>query len=163
MPFMPATMNSARFVGRDAAFIRLAPALEAAAAGEATTVLLEGPGGVGVTRFVDELGRRVAGLAESFTVIRGRSFRPGSDEPYGAVVRALRQAFATIPDDDLAALVGPAADDVSRLFPEMVARLATSGALPDRPTTTSLERRQGRVLEGLLGVVGRLAERRPVL
>ena len=56
MPSMPATMNSARFVGRDAAFVRLAPALEAASDGDATTVLLDGPGGVGVTRFVDELG-----------------------------------------------------------------------------------------------------------
>jgi nicotinamidase-related amidase len=55
MAGMPATMDGARFVGRDAAFVRLAPALEAAADGVATTVLLEGPGGVGVSRFVDEL------------------------------------------------------------------------------------------------------------
>src|SRR3954471_20885345 len=108
MPFMPATMNSARFVGRDAAFIRLAPALEAAAGGEATTVLLEGPGGVGVTRFVDELARRVAGLADSFHVVRGRSYRPGADEPYGPVIRAMRRAFETIDAGDLAAIVGPA-------------------------------------------------------
>ena len=30
MPVMSATMNSARFVGRDAAFVRLAPELESA-------------------------------------------------------------------------------------------------------------------------------------
>jgi DNA-binding CsgD family transcriptional regulator/tetratricopeptide (TPR) repeat protein len=163
MPVMPATMNSARFVGRDAAFVRLAPALEAASDGVATTVLLDGPGGVGVSRFVSELGRRVAGLDDSFVVARGRAYRPGSDEPYGAIIRALRPLFLAVDDAELARLAGPAAEDVVRLFPEAVGRLAAAGALPDRPTSTALERRQGRVLESLLGVVGRLAERQPVL
>jgi DNA-binding CsgD family transcriptional regulator/tetratricopeptide (TPR) repeat protein len=163
MPVMSATMNSARFVGRDAAFVRLAPALEAASDGEATTVLLDGPGGVGVSRFVAELGRRAAGLDDAFLVVRGRSFRPGSDEPYGPIIRALRPIFLGVDDAELASLVGPAVEDVVRLFPEVVGRLSAAGALPDRPTSTALERRQGRVLEGLLGVVGRLAGQRPVL
>ena len=163
MPVMPATMNSARFVGRDAAFVRLAPLLEAASDGEATTVLLDGPGGVGVSRFVAELGRRAASLDDAFLVVRGRSFRPGSDQPYGAIIRALRPIFLDVDDAALATLVGPAVEDVVRLFPDVVGRLSAAGALPDRPTSTALERRQGRVLEGLLGVVGRLAERRPVL
>ncbi len=163
MPVMPATMNSARFVGRDAAFVRLALALEAASDGEATTVLLDGPGGVGVSRLVAELARRVSGLDESFVVVHGRSFRPGSDEPYGAIIRALRPVFLAVDDAELARVVGPAAEDVVRLFPEVVGRLSAAGALPDRPTSTALERRQGRVLEGLLGVVGRIAEVQPVL
>jgi DNA-binding CsgD family transcriptional regulator/tetratricopeptide (TPR) repeat protein len=163
MPDMPATMNNARFVGRDAAFVRLAPALEAASDGVATTILLEGLGGVGVSRFVAELGRRVAGLDDSFAVVRGRAYRPGFDEPYGAIIRALRPLFQAVDDEELARLAGPAAEDVVRLFPETIGRLAAAGALPDRPTTTALERRQGRVLEGLLGVVGRLSERQPVL
>jgi DNA-binding CsgD family transcriptional regulator/tetratricopeptide (TPR) repeat protein len=163
MPGMSATMNSGRFVGRDAAFVRLAPSLEAASDGEATTVLLDGPGGVGVSRFVAELGRRAAGLDDAFLVVRGRSFRPGSDEPYGPIIRALRPIFLGVDDAELASLVGPAVEDVVRLFPEVVGRLSAAGALPDRPTSTALERRQGRVLEGLLGVVGRLAGRRPVL
>ena len=160
---MPATMTSARFVGRDAAFVRLAPALETTSSGEATTALIEGPGGVGVSRLVSELGRRAAALDEPFAVVRGRAFRPGSDDPYGAVIRALRPVFRDLDDAGLAAAVGPAAEDVARLFPEVVGRLASIGALPGRPTSSALERRQGRVLEGLLGVVGRLAERGPVL
>jgi DNA-binding CsgD family transcriptional regulator/tetratricopeptide (TPR) repeat protein len=160
---MPATMNNARFVGRDAAFVRLAPALEAASDGVATTVLIEGLGGVGVSRFVTELGRRVAGLDDSFAVVRGRAYRPGSDEPYGAIIRALRPLFLAVDDAELARLAGPAAEDVVRLFPEALGRLAAAGTLPDRPTSTALERRQGRVLESLLGVVGRLSERQPVL
>ena len=46
MSRMPATNEGARFVGRDAAFIRLAPALEAAAGGATTAAVLAGPGGV---------------------------------------------------------------------------------------------------------------------
>ena len=91
---MPATRDGARFVGRDAAFIRLAPALEAAAGGESTAVLLDGPGGVGVTRFLDEVARRVGALSEPFAVVRGRAFRPGADEPYGPIVRALRPVLS---------------------------------------------------------------------
>ncbi len=160
---MSATRHSARFVGREAAFVRLAPSIEAAAAGEATTVLIDGLGGVGVSRFLDEVGQRVTGLADPFVVVRGRAWRPGSDEPYGAVVRALRPVFGSLEDGALAELVGPAAEDVVRLFPETFGRLTSAGVLPDRPTITSPERRQGRVLESLIGVVGRLAERQPVL
>jgi DNA-binding CsgD family transcriptional regulator/tetratricopeptide (TPR) repeat protein len=163
MAGMPATMDSARFVARDAAFIRLAPALEAAAGGEATAVFVEGVGGVGVTRFITEVGRRVEALSEPFTVIRGRSFRPGADEPYGPVVRALRPVFRDVDDRELVRLVGPAVEDVVRLFPEIQGRLAAAGALPERPTSTAPERRQGRVLEAILGVVGRLSDRQPVL
>jgi DNA-binding CsgD family transcriptional regulator/tetratricopeptide (TPR) repeat protein len=160
---MPATNNSARFVGRDAAFVRLAPALEQAAVGEATTVLLEGPAGVGVTRFLNELSERVRRLDEPFEIVRGRAYRPGSGEPFGPIVRALRPIIRAAEDDELASLVGSAAEDIVRLFPEVTARVGAAGLLPARPTTTSLERRQGRVLEALLGVVGRLADRAPVL
>ena len=160
---MPATRDGARFVGRDAAFIRLAPALEAAAGGESTAVLLDGPGGVGVTRFLDEVARRVGALSEPFAVVRGRAFRPGADEPYGPIVRALRPVLRETPDDALVGLVGPVVEDVVHLFPDIQARLGVAGALPDRPTITAPERRQGRVLEAILGVIGRLSERQPVL
>jgi len=126
-------------------------------------VLLEGPGGVGVTRFLDEVARRVGALSEPFAVVRGRAFRPGADEPFGPIVRALRPVLRETPADALAELVGPAVEDVVRLFPEIQAKLGVAGALPDRPTLTAPERRQGRVLEAILGVIGRLSERQPVL
>src|SRR3954452_13850697 len=100
MSAMPATRDGARFVGRDAAFIRLAPALEAAAGGEATAVVLEGPGGVGVSRFVTEVARRVAALTEPFAVVRGRAYRPGTDDPYGPIIRALRPVLRETADDE---------------------------------------------------------------
>ena len=156
-------MSSARFIGRDAAFARLAPSLEEAAAGDATTVLVHGAGGIGVSRFVDEAARRLEGLGEPFLVLRGRSYRSGTDDPYGAIVRAIQPAFRGARDEELARLLGPAMEDIVRLLPELQARLGPLGILPERPTVTSAERRQGRVLEGILGVVGRLSERQPVL
>ncbi len=156
-------MSSARFVGRDSAFARLAPSLEEAADGNATTVIVHGPGGIGASRFIEEAGHRLERLDEPFQILRGRSYRFGSDDPYGAILRALRPAFRTAADDALVGLLGPAIEDIVRLLPELQVRLVPLGVLPERPTVTSAERRQGRVLEGILGVVGRLAERQPVL
>ncbi|MEO5885194.1 MAG: hypothetical protein ABIQ58_06740, partial [Candidatus Limnocylindrales bacterium] len=61
---MPATFTSARFVGREDAFIKLASVLQSAAAGGAGALLVDGTAGVGVSRFVDEAIRRVAALQE---------------------------------------------------------------------------------------------------
>ena len=81
---MPAGFTSAKFVGRESAFARLAPALEAAIGGVPTTVLIEGTGGIGASRFLTEAMTRLSALAEPFTVLRGRAVPAGTDEPYGA-------------------------------------------------------------------------------
>jgi DNA-binding CsgD family transcriptional regulator/tetratricopeptide (TPR) repeat protein len=163
MAAMPAGFTSARFVGRESAFARLAPALEAAMAGVSTTVLLEGSGGVGVSRFVTEATNRLTALAEPFIVLRGRSVPAGTDEPYAPVLQALRPVLAAMSDDDLVALLGPSVEDHIRLMPELHGRLVRLGAVPERPSVTSAERRQARLLEGILGVLGRLGGRQPVM
>jgi DNA-binding CsgD family transcriptional regulator/tetratricopeptide (TPR) repeat protein len=160
---MPPGFTSARFVGRDSAFVRLAPVLQAATDGLSATVLVDGAGGIGSSRLLTEAGARLTGLSEPFSVLRGRSRPAGTDSPYAPIVRALRPALTDLPEADLATLVGSGAEDLVRLLPELHARLAHAGALPSRPSVTSAERRQARVLEGILGVLGRLGERRPVL
>ena len=160
---MTAGFTSARFVGRESAFTRLAPALEAATAGVSTTVLIEGTGGVGVSRFLTEATIRLTALAEPFTVLRGRSAPAGTDEPYAPILQALRPTLAALSDDDLITLLGPSVEDHLRLMPELHVRLARSGAIPVQPSVTSAERRQARLLEGILGVLGRLGARQPVM
>jgi DNA-binding CsgD family transcriptional regulator/tetratricopeptide (TPR) repeat protein len=162
MARMPAGFTSARFVGRESAFARLAPALEAVTAGISSTVLIEGPGGIGVSRFLTEATARLTGLEQPFMVLRGGALPAGTDEPYAPVLRALRPVLAAVTDDELVGLLGVAVEDHLRLLPELHVRLARVGALPDRPTVTSAERRQARLLEGVLGLIGRLAERQPV-
>src|SRR6266404_1448573 len=160
---MPPGFTSARFVGRESAFVRLAPVLQAATDGLSVTVLVDGPGGIGSSRLLTEASARLTGLTEPFTVLRGRSRPAGTDSPYAPIVRALRPALSALEEADLAALVGSGAEDLVRLMPELHARLAHAGALPSRPSVTSAERRQARVLEGILGLLGRLGDRRPVL
>ena len=61
MPAMPARYTSARFVGREDAFAKLATVIRSSAAGESATLLIDGTAGVGTSRFIDEAIRRVSG------------------------------------------------------------------------------------------------------
>ncbi|MEA2578587.1 MAG: hypothetical protein QOD78_2175, partial [Chloroflexota bacterium] len=159
---MPATFTSARFVGREDAFTRLASVLQAASAGESGTLLIDGTAGIGTTRFVDEAIRRVGALQEPMTVLRGSAFGAMTDAPYALLARAMRPALAALPDRDLATIMGSATDELIRLLPELGARIGAPD--PARHALTTVpERRQARLLEGILGVIGRLGERRPVL
>jgi DNA-binding CsgD family transcriptional regulator/tetratricopeptide (TPR) repeat protein len=159
---MPATFTSAKFVGREDAFTRLASVLQSATAGDSGTLLLDGTAGIGSTRFVDEAIARVDALREPMTVLRGCAFGHMTDAPYAPLVRAMRPALAALPDADLAAIMGSATEELLRLMPELAIRLDArdDGHLA---LTTVPERRQARLLEGILGVLGRLGERRPVL
>jgi DNA-binding CsgD family transcriptional regulator/tetratricopeptide (TPR) repeat protein len=159
---MPPGFTSARFVGRESVFARLAPPLEAATAGVSSTVLVDGTAGIGVSRFLTEATGRLTGLTEPFTVLRGRALPAGTDSPYSPILRSLRPVFAEASDDELVELLGPSVEDQLRLMPELHARLSRAG-VEARPTITSAERRQSRLLEGLLGILGRLGERRPVM
>ena len=159
---MPVRFTSARFVGREAAFVRLAAVLERAAHGHAETLLLAGTAGLGSTRFLGEAARRVSELAEPMAVLRGVSAR-GPDAPYAPILHALRPALDELDDAALTAVLGPATEEAVRLMPELGSRLGPLGGLPARPTTTVPERRQARTLEGILGILGRLGDRRPVL
>ena len=162
MAVMPARFTSARFVGREDAFTRLASVLQRAADGESGTLLVEGTAGVGVSRFIDEAVRRVGAIHEPMLVIRGGAYGRATDGPYAALIRALRPVLAALSDDELARVLGSTRDEILRLFPE----LATRAGMADRAgprLTTIPERRQARLLEGVLGTIGRLGERRPVL
>lgn len=160
---MPDSYTSARFVGRDDAFARLASLLRSASAGDAGTLLIDGTAGVGVTRFIDEAVRRVATLQEPMLVVRGGTFGAGTDRPYAPFIRALRPVLATLTDAELATVVGSASDELGRLIPELATRLARVSGEPTITLTTVPERRQARLLEGVLGTLTRLSERRPVL
>jgi len=159
---MPVRFTSARFVGREGAFARLAAALDAVTEGRARTILLEGSGGLGVSRFLDEASGRIAGLPEPFVVLRGRAWPAGSDRPYAPLIRAIEPALLALDDAELEAVLATGSEDVVRVMPRLRERLAGLDILPARSTTAAPERRQDRVLEGLLGALGRMGERRPI-
>jgi ATP/maltotriose-dependent transcriptional regulator MalT len=160
---MPATYTSERFVGRDEAFAALAGALDDATHRRARTVLVDGTAGVGVTRFLDEAISRIGTLREPMTVLRAAAWPARVDEPYGPIVRAIGPTLRDLPDDRLVDILGPATSEIVRLLPDLGPRLDALGALPSGAGTTAPERRQARTLEGILGLLGRMGARRPVV
>ncbi len=161
---MPGRYTSARFVGREEAFARLAAALDDAARGRARSMLIGGSAGVGVTRLLDEAVGRVASLAEPLTILRGGAWPAGDDEPYGPLIRAIGPTLRALPPATLADRLGPATPEVLRLIPDLAAELDEAGvAEPREQIATAPERRQARTLEGILGLLGRLGERQPVV
>ena len=102
-------------------------------------------------------------LGEPMTVLRATAWPAWADEPYGPIVRAIGPTLRALPIGELADLLGPAAPEVVRLMPDLAPVLDVV-----RPTAwsgggTAPERRQARTLEGILGLLGRLGERRPVV
>ena len=160
---MPASHPSARFVGRDDAFGRLAAGLDGAVGGRSRTILLDGRAGVGVTRFLDEAIDRMHALGEPMTVLRATSWPARADEPYGPIVRAIGPFLQALSLDELADLLGPAAPDVVRLMPDLAPVLDVARPSSWSGGGTAPERRQARTLEGILGLLGRMGERRPVM
>lgn len=159
---MAAHERRARFVGREPEFARLAEALDRAGTGSASIVLLAGPSGMGASRFLDEANARLGAGSAPPIILRGVAHGP-ADPPYAAVRDALTPALAELGDAELSAVLGPGAGDEVRLFPALEGRLRDLGAVPGPAGIVSPERRQPRILEGLLGVLDRLGRRRTVL
>jgi DNA-binding CsgD family transcriptional regulator/tetratricopeptide (TPR) repeat protein len=160
---MSAGFTSARFIGRERELVRIADALEAVADGRASTLLIAGSGGLGVGRLLDEAERRIRLLPEPIAVTRCRS-RPGrSGDPFGTIVPSLERLVAGLTDPELARVAGTGAEELARLLPDLGQRIAGLGILPTRPTVTEPERRQTRVLESILGLLSRMAERTPMV
>ena len=130
---MPASYTSARFVGRDEAFARLAAVLDDAAGGRSRTIL---------ARRAPRASASPASSTRRRSGCRPRRAddRPardglagGADEPYGPIVRAIGPTLRALPIDDLADRLGPAAPEVVRLLPDLGDRLEPSGGLDRRP------------------------------
>jgi DNA-binding CsgD family transcriptional regulator/tetratricopeptide (TPR) repeat protein len=160
MASMPGRYTSARFVGREVAFARLASVLDDVARGRSRSLIVGGTAGVGASRFLDEATARVADLDAPWTVLRGGAWPSGTDAPYGPVIRAIGPTLRGLPDRELHEILGPATRELVRLLPDLAPR--TSDDAPGLWVSTSSERRQARTLEGILGVLGRLGERQPV-
>ena len=163
MALMSSRFTSERFVGRQRELARLATALDAASAGNSSTLLLAADAGLGASRLLDETELRIARLPEPMVVVRCLA-RPGrSGDPYAPVSAGLGQLVAGLSDADLARVAGTGAEELARLLPALSERLATLDLLPARATRTEPERRQTRMLESILGVLSRIAERTPVV
>jgi DNA-binding CsgD family transcriptional regulator len=143
------------FVARVAELAALRAAVERVASGEAATVIVSGEAGVGKSRLVEELMRTARD--EGALVLLGRCVDIGDGElAYTPIAGALRSLAAQVGEDELEAALGPGREELARLAPE----LAAPGAVSPRG---SLASGQARLFELLLGALGRLGARRPVV
>ncbi|MFN8520241.1 MAG: AAA family ATPase [Chloroflexota bacterium] len=150
------------FVGRERELVALGGALQHAADGRPSRVLLSGAAGIGVSALLDELVRRVGGSSD-VTVIRGTAYAPTADEPFAPLVAGLEAALERLPDGRVRRAVERAGHDVAALLPGIAGRLEALGIDLRPPQLEAPDQLGSRVLEAVLGLVERLAEDRTVL
>jgi DNA-binding CsgD family transcriptional regulator len=140
-------------IGRQVERTALTEALERVIAGGSATLLVGGEAGVGKSRLVQEL------VGEARTrgtrVLSGGCVElDGAGIPFAPIVDMLRALDRDVGTDELDELLGSARTEIGRLVPELDDGLANSAGG---------EREPSRILELLLGVIGRLAAERPLL
>jgi DNA-binding NarL/FixJ family response regulator len=154
---MRARLTSSRFVGRVEELAELELALRDASGGSPVVVLLGGDSGVGKTRLVGELERRLSASEEAVLVLRGESTEQRDGElPYAPLLSAFRP------------LVRARHEAFDELSPVGRADLAT--LLPALRVDERDERRESedpsgqvRLFEALLELLAVLCESEPVV
>ena len=147
-------MQSPVFVGRREEVASLVALLHRATAGEPGFAIIAGEAGVGKTRLVQELTGHATGLG--FTVLTGHCVELGAEGlPLAPLIDALRALARTTAPGELAEVLGPARRGLGRLLPE----LDPGGAA--EPAADGIQVAQ--LLELVLGLLGRLSARRPLM
>ena len=150
---MSRRMSSPVFVGRAAELERLADALERAASGRPSLVLVAGEAGVGKSRLLDEFLARSA--ASGTITLAGACLDLGEGGlPFAPFAEALRGWARVLDPEVRAAVVGPAGGPLALLVPDL---RQTAGLVEDAVDPAG---RQARLFDAVLAVVGRLAAER---
>jgi DNA-binding CsgD family transcriptional regulator/tetratricopeptide (TPR) repeat protein len=153
---MGAPVSSPFFVGREAPLAILGAALDSAAEGNGSTVLVAGESGIGKSRLVAELSVRARG--GGFTVLTGECLELAEGElPYAALIGALRSLLRERPSEDVAEVLGDRSGELGRLLPELRPGGGPAGG------EFAVEGAQARLFEQLLGALSRLGSEAPVL
>jgi DNA-binding NarL/FixJ family response regulator len=151
-------------IGRERELAALTMALDRADAGLATIAIVAGDAGIGKTSLVNTLAiqaRRRGGRV----LVGGCLDLADNGLPYAALIEGLRGLARELAPSELAALLGPASDDLRRLLPglgPLVGTVATP-MIPaqDSPSPSNLD--QARLYELVLGMLGSLAGEGPGL
>ena len=159
-------MTSSHFVGRIGELAELQLAVQEAASGRATLVLLGGDSGVGKTRLVSELEDRLRGgddrdgsepaAADRFTILRGDCVEQTDGElPYAPLLGALRPLVRGR-HPALASLTAGSRAQLATILPGLDEQDAGRADRPDRSG-------QLRLFEALLELLDLLSETSPLV
>jgi DNA-binding CsgD family transcriptional regulator/tetratricopeptide (TPR) repeat protein len=144
------------FLGRERELAQLAEAVRRVAEARLGRVVLTGPAGIGCTRLLDELSKRVSSVP-GVAACRGRAYEPAMGVPYQAVSDALAAALSDVPDESLATVVGNSGHDLSVLVPDLAPRLDVLGIDRAAHRLIAPDQLGRRVVESILGTLERLA------
>jgi len=136
--------SSNGFVGRTHELAVLHDALRRAANGAGSCVVLSGEAGIGKSRLVAEAV--ASATAQGFGVLCGNCFSRDRALPYAPLLDLLRGACTGRDPADLAALLGPAAPELTALLPELATRLPGLTVAP----LSGSEREQRRLFQALI-------------
>ncbi|HEY2268017.1 MAG TPA: AAA family ATPase, partial [Streptosporangiaceae bacterium] len=152
-------LQSPVFVGRRDEVAALTALCDRARTGEPGFAIVAGEAGVGKTRLVAELTGYVDGAG--FAVLTGHCVELGAEGlPLAPLIDALRTLARTLSPGELAEVLGPARRGLGRLLPE----LDPGAGLDDRGAEPGADGIQvSQLLELVLGLLGRLSARRPLL
>jgi DNA-binding CsgD family transcriptional regulator/tetratricopeptide (TPR) repeat protein len=141
--------SSLPFVGRWDQLAALAAAQAEAAAGARRVVLVGGEAGSGKSRIVREFAR--AAYDDGAAVLHG-ACDPVVRTPYGPFVEALDHLVRFAPPDRLRAVIGPAPGELTRLLPELPARIGALAAPMPADQDTERYRLYSAVSDLLAGI-----------
>ena len=144
-------------VGRTQQLDRLQTLLAEACAGQPAVVLLSGAPGIGKTRLLEEFA--TTGMAGSLTVLRGGASQAEGMPPYLPFLEALGGYIRATPAGRLGDELGESAVTLSRLLPEIAARLTLQ---PQHHVLPS-EQERFRLFEAVTAFLAAIAMRQPLL
>ena len=153
-------LQSPVFVGRRDEVAALTALCDRARAGEPGFAIVAGEAGVGKTRLVSELAGHADG--SGFTVLTGHCVELGAEGlPLAPLIDALRTLARMTSRAELAEVLGPARRGLGRLLPELDPGALLAEGRGEEPAADGVQVSQ--LLELVLGLLGRLSARRPLL
>lgn len=144
------------FVGRERELAGLAEALQSAAEGEMSRVVLTGPAGIGISCLLDELESRL-GRMPGLIIARGHATEPQAALPFAVLADALEGALAALPDERFGTVVAPGAHDLAALLTSVASRLDALAISRVAPDLEAAEQVGSRVAEAIRGTLERMA------
>jgi DNA-binding CsgD family transcriptional regulator len=153
---MGGQVTSPALVGRARELAVLDAALGRADGGASVVVLLGGEAGVGKTRLATEFAARQAGTGTR-VLVGGCVPLADGELPFAPAVEALRDLVGQVGVEPVRALAGPSWAELGRLLPALGDPGRAGPAPPPEPAD------QLRLFELLLGLLGTLADRDPLV